>query len=125
MDDTFFGVFNRKGELEAVESTKSAATASACNLSPGKDGKAPSTPIGRTVEPVTVIRGDLGAAIAHIMALASDAAVGRHLAKYQQALKDATTTNDKGQAVVVANNALFEAKERLRTAAALKDALTL
>lgn len=124
-DDTFFGIYNRKGELEAVESTALAAFATACNLSPGKDGKAPNAPIGRTVEPVTIIRGDLGTAFAHMLVLVTDASVNQHFIAYSQALAAATVINDKGVETVIATNRLLEATGKLRAALALKDAVTL
>lgn len=37
-DDTFFGVYNRHGELEAVESSMGLAVLAAAALSPGRDG---------------------------------------------------------------------------------------
>ena len=123
IDDTFFGVFNRKGELECVESGYDAAYDAARNLSPGSGGKPPLAPVGRTIEPVTVIRGDLGSAIGHILDVAADAVVARLHAEYNKAVKQATSIDDKGKEVVVANNALFEAKERLRTAINLKMAV--
>lgn len=123
IDDSFFGVFNKRGELECVESTENAATTSACNLSPHTNGKPPSAPLGRTVEPVTIIRGDLGAFMVHMLNMAADANVSRLHAAYEKARRQATTYDDKGHEVLVANGSYFEAKERLRTALQLRQAL--
>lgn len=122
-DDTFFGVFNRKGELEAVESTEGAAFASACNLSPGSGGKPPAAPVNRTVEPVIVVRGDLGAFIVTMLTAAADVNVARLSGEYNKALKQATSVDDKGHEVVISNNTLHEAKERLRTVVELRAAI--
>lgn len=124
LDDTFFGVFNRKGELECVESGFDAAFNAARNLSPGSGGKPPLAPVGRTVEPVTVIRGDLGAFIHNMLELAASKQIIVLHEAYQKALKQATTVDDKtGNPVVVANSGLQEAKERLRTAINLQTAI--
>jgi CBS-domain-containing membrane protein len=50
--DGFFGVFNKRGELEAIESTQDAADISALNLSPKSDGR---PQLNRTVRPVLVL----------------------------------------------------------------------
>jgi hypothetical protein len=50
--DVFFGVYSPKGELEAVESTMSAAKEAAFNLSPGQGA---SKGVNRTVRPVLVL----------------------------------------------------------------------
>lgn len=123
-DDTFFGIYNRKGELEAVESTALAAFATACNLSPGKDGKAPNTPIGRTVEPVTIVRGDFGEAVALLLAAASDKAVAAALVEYEKQVKNCTVYAEGKPPVVVGNNAYFAAKAKLFAALSIYEGVT-
>lgn len=123
-DASFFGVYNKHGELEAVESTEGAAFTSACNLSPGSGGKPPPAPVNRTVEPVIVVRGDLGTFMVSMLTAAADVNIARLTGEYNKALKQCTTHDDKtGKPVVVSNNALHEAKERLRTAVELRAAI--
>ena len=83
--DTFYGVFNPKGELEAVEGTPAMADFTAVNLSPDKKNP------NRTVEPVTVIRGDPAKAISDTFVEAAHTAHRRRMQQYEtarQALAD-------------------------------------
>jgi len=59
-DPTFYGVYSPKGELEAVESTELMAAFSAAQLSADKNKP------NRTIERVTVIRGDLDTFLASL-----------------------------------------------------------
>lgn len=125
LDSTFFGIFTTKGELEAVESTLDAATVTACNLSPGKGGKAPLAPIGRTVEPVTIVRGDIGEALALLLAAASDKVVAGALAEYETQVKKCTVYADGKPPVVIGNNAYFAAKAKLFAALSVYEGIVL
>jgi len=118
IDATFYGVYAPNGELDAVEGTELMAAHSASALSPNK--KQPN----RVVEPVTVIRGDLGAAIVAVMAIVTKGKVADHLKVFEAALLAATTIDKNGNPVVVANNAFLDAKERLKTAIAVHNAVS-
>lgn len=119
VDATFFGVFAPNGELDAVEGTELMASYSASALSPNKNRP------NRVVEPVTVIRGDLGAAMVVMLALVTKAQAEGRLNAYETALRAATTIDKNGNPIVVANNALLDAKEKLRTALSLHEAVAL
>lgn len=125
IDDSFYGIFNRKGELEAVESTEIAAYITACNLSPYTGGKPPSIPVGKVVEPITVIRGDVAEAIANLIEIAASSNIVKLYEEYKKLLKRCTHTDEKsGKPVVIPTNDLLTAKERLRTAVEFQRSVT-